>query len=228
MGPSTLFLRSPVGVVARINRPSIMVYGGTSESAIPHPAATCRFTRFACSLPVRAGCTRGGVGGPSAPRRRVDIVSAFEAYGEYLAGRLSDAERADVIETACPGPGACEGALVARGRRAGREEQAPPRDRPPSFAAAGGGMYTANTMACAIEALGMSLPYSSSSPVGMEQLKQLCRLFGMSLPTHTTSFPAGGLGRQGARVRHGGRRGYAALAGARPPPQGYHDPRRIW
>lgn len=108
--------------VARINRPSIMVYGGT----------------------IRAGCTRGGVGGPSAPRRRVDIVSAFEAYGEYLAGRLSDAERADVIETACPGPGAC------------------------------GGMYTANTMACAIEALGMSLPYSSSSPADSDVKAREC------------------------------------------------------
>lgn len=72
--------------VARVNRPAIMVYGGT----------------------IRAGCTRGGIGGPSAPKRRVDIVSAFEAYGEYLAGRLTDSERADVIETACPGPGACE------------------------------------------------------------------------------------------------------------------------
>ncbi|ADG69050.1 dihydroxy-acid dehydratase [Planctopirus limnophila DSM 3776] len=90
--------------MARLNRPSLMVYGGT----------------------IRAGCT------PRHPK--LDIVSAFQVYGEYLAGKLSDEERQEVIEHACPGAGAC------------------------------GGMYTANTMASAIEALGMSLPYSSSIP----------------------------------------------------------------
>ncbi|KAB8031734.1 dihydroxy-acid dehydratase [Fluviispira multicolorata] len=64
----------------------------------------------------------------------IDIVSAFQCYGEYLAGKISDEERKKVLKKACPGAGAC------------------------------GGMYTANTMASAIEALGMSLPYSSSTP----------------------------------------------------------------
>ncbi|MEJ2107956.1 MAG: dihydroxy-acid dehydratase, partial [Acidiferrobacteraceae bacterium] len=64
----------------------------------------------------------------------VDIVSAFQSYGEFLAGKISEETRQDIVHHACPGPGAC------------------------------GGMYTANTMASAIEALGMSLPYSSSTP----------------------------------------------------------------
>ena len=93
--------------IARVDRPSLMVYGGT----------------------IRAGKCGSG-----AKEKRLDIVSAFQAYGEFLAGKSTDAERSDVIEHACPGPGAC------------------------------GGMYTANTMACAIEALGMALPYSSSAP----------------------------------------------------------------
>jgi len=66
--------------------------------------------------------------------KKLDIVSAFQSYGEYLAGTLSDEERAAVVRGSCPGAGAC------------------------------GGMYTANTMASAIEAMGMSLPYSSSIP----------------------------------------------------------------
>ena len=66
--------------------------------------------------------------------RVLDIVSAFQSYGEYLAGSVDDATRAQIVRHACPGPGAC------------------------------GGMYTANTMASAIEALGMSLPYSASTP----------------------------------------------------------------
>ncbi|MGE5191641.1 MAG: dihydroxy-acid dehydratase [Deltaproteobacteria bacterium] len=89
--------------MARFNRPSIMVYGGT----------------------IRAGCLGD---------RKLDIVSAFQVYGEYIAGRISDEERQAVVRRSCPGPGAC------------------------------GGMYTANTMASAIEAMGMSLPYSSSIP----------------------------------------------------------------
>jgi dihydroxy-acid dehydratase len=93
-----------VMAMGRLNRPSIMVYGGT----------------------IRAGCT------PRHPK--LDIVSAFQVYGEYLAGKISDEERAEVVKNSCPGAGAC------------------------------GGMYTANTMASAIEALGMSLPYSSSIP----------------------------------------------------------------
>jgi dihydroxy-acid dehydratase len=93
-----------VMAMARVNRPSIMVYGGT----------------------IRAGCT------PRHPK--LDIVSAFQAYGEYIAGRITEEERAEIIRCSIPGAGAC------------------------------GGMYTANTMASAIEALGMSLPYSSSIP----------------------------------------------------------------
>ena len=64
----------------------------------------------------------------------LDVVSAFQSYGEYLAGTINDAERQEIVENSCPGAGAC------------------------------GGMYTANTMASAIEAMGMSLPYSSSTP----------------------------------------------------------------
>jgi dihydroxy-acid dehydratase len=90
--------------MGRLNRPSLMIYGGT----------------------IRAGVGRGG--------EPLDIVSAFQSYGEFIAGRISDEERSDIVRLACPGAGAC------------------------------GGMYTANTMAAAIEALGMSLPYSSSTP----------------------------------------------------------------
>ncbi len=64
----------------------------------------------------------------------LDIVSAFQSYGAYISGRIDDEERQQIVAHSCPGAGAC------------------------------GGMYTANTMACAIEAMGMSLPYSSSTP----------------------------------------------------------------
>src|SRR5262245_7249236 len=97
--------------MGRLNRPAIMVYGGT----------------------IRAGCT------PRHPK--LDIVSAFQVYGEYISGRISEEERAEIIRCSIPGAGAC------------------------------GGMYTANTMASAIEALGMSLPYSSSIPAE-DPLKQ--------------------------------------------------------
>ncbi|HEX2484204.1 MAG TPA: dihydroxy-acid dehydratase [Myxococcota bacterium] len=90
--------------MGRLNRPSLMVYGGT----------------------IRAG--RGRRGQP------LDVASAFQSYGEYVAGRIDEEGRADIVRYACPGAGAC------------------------------GGMYTANTMASAIEALGMALPYSSSTP----------------------------------------------------------------
>ena len=89
--------------MARLNRPSIMVYGGT----------------------IRAGHVDG---------KKLDIVSAFQSYGEFIGGNIPEAEREAIVRHACPGAGAC------------------------------GGMYTANTMASAIEALGMSLPYSSSTP----------------------------------------------------------------
>ncbi|HET6425702.1 MAG TPA: dihydroxy-acid dehydratase [Planctomycetaceae bacterium] len=90
--------------MGRLNRPALMIYGGT----------------------IKPGCT------PKHPK--LDIVSAFQAYGEYITGKITEEERADVIRCSIPGAGAC------------------------------GGMYTANTMASAIEALGMSLPYSSSIP----------------------------------------------------------------
>lgn len=93
-----------VMAMARLDRPALMIYGGT----------------------IRAGVNCHG--------QPIDIVSAFQSYGETLAGRLSEEDRLDVVRNACPGAGAC------------------------------GGMYTANTMATAIEALGMSLPYSSSTP----------------------------------------------------------------
>jgi dihydroxy-acid dehydratase len=89
--------------MARLNRPSIMVYGGT----------------------IRAGCSGD---------QKLDVVSAFQSYGEYLSGRITDEQRQDIVRHSCPGAGAC------------------------------GGMYTANTTASAIEALGISLPYSSSTP----------------------------------------------------------------
>jgi dihydroxy-acid dehydratase len=87
----------------RVNRPSILVYGGTIES----------------------GSYKGN---------KLDVVSAFEAWGQKVAGKIDKDEYQCVIEKACPGAGAC------------------------------GGMYTANTMASAIEALGFSLPYNSSNP----------------------------------------------------------------
>lgn len=74
---------------------------------------------------IRAGCWKD---------KKLDIISAFQSYGEYVAGSVTEAERAEVVRRSCPGAGAC------------------------------GGMYTANTMATAIEAMGMSLPYSSSTP----------------------------------------------------------------
>ncbi|HEX7008432.1 MAG TPA: dihydroxy-acid dehydratase [Phycisphaeraceae bacterium] len=110
--------------MGRLNRPSLMVYGGT----------------------IRAGCTRWGGG-----EQKRDVVSAFQSYGEYLAGRISDEQRRDIVRHACPGPGAC------------------------------GGMYTANTMASAIEALGMSLPYSSSTPAEDPRKLQECRDAGRAI-----------------------------------------------
>lgn len=103
--------------MGRLNRPSLMVYGGTIKPG---------FTHF---------------GGDSQKR---DIVSAFQCYGEYLAGKISEEQRRDIVRTSCPGAGAC------------------------------GGMYTANTMASAIEALGMSLPYSSSIPAEDPDKLQEC------------------------------------------------------
>jgi dihydroxy-acid dehydratase len=89
--------------LGRLNRPGLMIYGGT----------------------IKPG---------SLDDEPLDIVSAFQCYGEYLTGQISDEKRQAIVRRACPGAGAC------------------------------GGMYTANTMASAIEAMGMTLPYSSSTP----------------------------------------------------------------
>jgi dihydroxy-acid dehydratase len=107
--------------MGRLNRPALMVYGGT----------------------IRAG--RGRAGQP------LDVISAFQSYGEYIAQRISDEERVDVIRHACPGAGAC------------------------------GGMYTANTMASAIEALGMALPYSASTPAEDPAKLDECRRAGAAV-----------------------------------------------
>jgi dihydroxy-acid dehydratase len=106
--------------MARLNRPALMVYGGT----------------------IRAGHAQGK------PR---DIISAFQSYGEYLAGTISDEQRLDIVRHACPGAGAC------------------------------GGMYTANTMAVAIEALGLSLPFSSSIPAEDAGKGDECRRAGAAI-----------------------------------------------
>ena len=112
----------PGSVIAmgRLNRPSIMIYGGT----------------------IRAGHLNG---------KSLDIVSAFECYGQFIAGKVSEKELSDVLHHACPGQGAC------------------------------GGMYTANTMASAIESLGMSLPYSSSTPATSEEKIHECKNAGKAI-----------------------------------------------
>lgn len=99
--------------MARLNRPAIMVYGGT----------------------IAPGHYKG---------EELNIVSAFEALGQKICGNMSEEDFQGVIKHTCPGPGAC------------------------------GGMYTANTMASAIEALGMSLPYSSSHPAISKEKEQEC------------------------------------------------------
>ncbi len=90
--------------MGRLNRPSLMVYGGTIKP------------------------------GSYNKNNKLDIISAFQSYGEFLSGSIDDDTRKQIVKNACPGAGAC------------------------------GGMYTANTMASAIEAMGMALPYSSSTP----------------------------------------------------------------
>lgn len=112
----------PGSIIAmgRLNRPAIMVYGGT----------------------IAPGHYKG---------QDLNIVSAFEALGQKLAGTLSDADFKGIVQHSCPGAGAC------------------------------GGMYTANTMAAAIEALGMSLPYSSSNPALSEEKKAECLAAGKAI-----------------------------------------------
>jgi dihydroxy-acid dehydratase len=106
--------------IGRLNRPALMVYGGTIKPGhIDH--------------------------------RTLDIVSAFQSYGEFIAGRIDEPTREGIVRNSCPGPGAC------------------------------GGMYTANTMAAAIEALGMALPYSSSTPAVDPQKIEECRRAGAAI-----------------------------------------------
>ncbi|THU71801.1 hypothetical protein C4D60_Mb04t05340 [Musa balbisiana] len=106
--------------MGRLNRPSIMIYGGT----------------------IKPGHFQGN---------SYDIVSAFQCYGEYVSGSINDDQRMNVVRNSCPGAGAC------------------------------GGMYTANTMASAIETMGMSLPYSSSTPAEDPLKLEECRLAGKYL-----------------------------------------------
>jgi len=112
----------PGSIIAmgRLNRPSIMLYGGT----------------------IAPGHYKG---------QDLNIVSAFEALGQKIAGQLNEADFKGIVMHSCPGAGAC------------------------------GGMYTANTMAAAIEALGMSLPYSSSNPALSEEKKKECQDAGKAI-----------------------------------------------
>jgi len=107
--------------MGRLNRPALMVYGGT----------------------IRPGHLADGT--------PLDIVSAFQCYGEYVAGRIDDARRSDIVRKSCPGAGAC------------------------------GGMYTANTMATAIEALGMALPDSASIPAENAEKLDECQRAGAAI-----------------------------------------------
>jgi len=109
-----------VMAMGRLNRPSIMLYGGT----------------------IAPGHYKG---------EDLNIVSAFEALGQKIAGNLNEADFKGIVRNSCPGAGAC------------------------------GGMYTANTMASAIEALGMSLPYSSSNPALSEDKQKECAVIGRAI-----------------------------------------------
>jgi dihydroxy-acid dehydratase len=106
--------------MARVNRPSLMVYGGT----------------------IRAGDLDGV---------KLDIVSAFQSYGAYMAGTIDEDRRRAIVQKSCPGAGAC------------------------------GGMYTANTMASAIEAMGMALPFSASRPADSAEKRDECHRVGAAI-----------------------------------------------
>lgn len=107
--------------MGRVNRPSIMVYGGS----------------------IKPGCSKNG--------GALDIVSAFQAYGQYISGEITEEQRFDIIRNACPGAGAC------------------------------GGMYTANTMASAAEILGITLPGSSSFPAESAAKRAECEAVGPAI-----------------------------------------------
>lgn len=106
--------------MGRLNRPSLMIYGGTIKPGHSH-------------------------------EQTLDIVSAFQSYGAFIAGKIDEPQRQDIVKHSCPGAGAC------------------------------GGMYTANTMAAAIEAMGMSLPYSSSNPATDPAKIQECHAAGVAI-----------------------------------------------
>ena len=106
--------------MGRLNRPSLMVYGGT----------------------IKPGHLDG---------KPLDIVSAFQCYGQFLAGSIDEKTRSEIVKKSCPGAGAC------------------------------GGMYTANTMSTAIEAMGMTLPYSSSTPAESPEKAAECRAAGKAV-----------------------------------------------
>jgi dihydroxy-acid dehydratase len=106
--------------MGRLNRPALMIYGGT----------------------IAPGHYKG---------EALNIVSAFEALGKKIAGQLNDADFKNIVMNSCPGAGAC------------------------------GGIYTSNTMASAIEALGMSLPYSSSNPAISKEKQEECRVAGKAI-----------------------------------------------
>jgi dihydroxy-acid dehydratase len=106
--------------LGRLNRPGLMIYGGT----------------------IKPG---------SLDDEPLDIISAFQCYGEFLTGKISDEKRQAIVRRSCPGAGAC------------------------------GGMYTANTMASAIEAMGMTLPYSSSTPAEDPQKLEECQQAGVAI-----------------------------------------------
>lgn len=112
--------------MGRLNRPSLMIYGGTIKPG---------FTHF------------------DGQDQKRDIVSAFQCYGEFLAGKITEDERKEIVRRSCPGAGAC------------------------------GGMYTANTMASAIEAMGMCLPYSSSIPAEDPDKLDECIRAGVAMRT---------------------------------------------
>ncbi|MEM6550907.1 MAG: dihydroxy-acid dehydratase [Planctomycetota bacterium] len=112
--------------MGRLNRPSIMVYGGT----------------------IRAGCTK-----LNGKDESLDIVSAFQSYGQAIAGTITEPERQAIVANSCPGAGAC------------------------------GGMYTANTMATLIETMGLSLPYSSCTPAEDPDKVDECVRAGIAMRT---------------------------------------------
>jgi dihydroxy-acid dehydratase len=157
--------------MGRLNRPAFMIYGGTIKPGfvqagdrrqetggaeeVAHKtmaAATAAKASSATLQPPASSLQPSSSSlqppGSGLQPKKVDIVSAYQCYGEFLAGRITEAQRQDVIRHACPGAGAC------------------------------GGMYTANTMASAIEAMGMSLPYSSSIPAEDPDKLAECRQAG--------------------------------------------------